>query len=250
MRSCDEILELISAALDGALSAEEQAVLDEHLSRCPACAALFAELASLHEAAGSLEEIPAPADFADRVMEQIDAGPEQERPANVTPFPAKKRTRWKGWAAAAVVAVAALGAVALPGLHGADGQTQETLLHHRSSIRPSDENLAPQAAGEDESVDVAPVTGEPSAGDNQLPGAPFPDEARAACGVLTLTGETLPDGLEEYESIAGSDGTVTYVVPADYFFSCLDQLEGQSFEVSLSAEEDAAGYGLIIVEVP
>ena len=40
MLSCDEALELISARLDGPLSGEETARLEEHLSACPACRTL------------------------------------------------------------------------------------------------------------------------------------------------------------------------------------------------------------------
>lgn len=118
MRTCDETLELISAALDGALSDRDRAELDEHLSQCPACSALFEELRELHDQTAALEDVSAPAGFTGRVMDAIAADPAQERPENVIPFPAKKRSRapWKGWAAtAAVVAVVALGALTLPG---------------------------------------------------------------------------------------------------------------------------------------
>ena len=105
MRTCDETLELISAALDGALSDRDRAELDEHLSQCPACSALFEELRELHDQTAALEDVSAPAGFTGRVMDAIAADPAQERPENVIPFPAKKRSRapWKGWAATAAV---------------------------------------------------------------------------------------------------------------------------------------------------
>lgn len=74
----------------------------------------------------------------------------------------------------------------------------------------------------------------------------------AYCGVLTLTGEPLPEGLEDYEGLTDSTGAVTYVVPSDCFFSFLAQLEGQdaaNFTYDDSGEE-TAGYGLIVVEAP
>ena len=37
MLTCEQALELISAQLDGALTAEEAGALDEHLAQCPAC---------------------------------------------------------------------------------------------------------------------------------------------------------------------------------------------------------------------
>ena len=42
MLTCEQALELISAQLDGALTAEEAGALDEHLAQCPACRALRA----------------------------------------------------------------------------------------------------------------------------------------------------------------------------------------------------------------
>ena len=36
MLTCEQALELISAQLDGALTAEEAGALDEHLAQCPA----------------------------------------------------------------------------------------------------------------------------------------------------------------------------------------------------------------------
>ena len=44
MLTCEQALELISAQLDGALTAEEAGALDEHLAQCPACRALRADL--------------------------------------------------------------------------------------------------------------------------------------------------------------------------------------------------------------
>lgn len=43
--TCEDALERISAALDGELSGRERWELDAHLDECPACAALFDELA-------------------------------------------------------------------------------------------------------------------------------------------------------------------------------------------------------------
>ncbi len=57
MLTCEQALELISAQLDGALTAEEAGALDEHLAQCPACRALRADLhpapASAHSGGGA-----------------------------------------------------------------------------------------------------------------------------------------------------------------------------------------------------
>lgn len=287
MRSCDEILELISAALDDDLSAEEQAALEEHLSNCPTCSALFTELSGLHSAAAQLEEIPAPAGFAGQVMNRIHADPMQELPDNTVPFSAKKRSRtpWRGWAAtAAVVAVVILGATALNGRNnmaskndnassGTAPASAETVTATTSADDSSasffmytqDENgadggefrnsteyaepesaLSPQSAEKASGAEIQMQDMCDAAADSDSP------SPAAYCGVLTLTGEPLPEGLEDYEGLTDSTGAVTYVVPSDCFFSFLAQLEGQdaaNFTYDDSGEE-TAGYGLIVVEAP
>ena len=104
MLSCDEALELISAQLDGPLSQEEAARLEEHLSACPACRALADDLAELH---GELPRLAAqpPAGLKEGVMDRI-------RASKVTPFQSKKRQwRWRSLASlAAVLALVLVGA--------------------------------------------------------------------------------------------------------------------------------------------
>ena len=56
MLTCEQALELISAQLDGALTAEEAGALDEHLAQCPACRALRADLSTLHQLLPTLAE--------------------------------------------------------------------------------------------------------------------------------------------------------------------------------------------------
>ena len=67
MCTCEEALELISASLDGVLSKEEEQLLHEHLSQCPACRDLLADLEKIsrkaheqtHFTYTTLEEITA-----------------------------------------------------------------------------------------------------------------------------------------------------------------------------------------------
>ena len=103
--SCEEYTELISAALDGALTPEERVRLDAHLRGCPACRALLDELSGLDRA---LEELnaPVPEGFAGRVMERVAR---EARPAR------RKTVYWKKLLpAAAVFALVVAGASALP----------------------------------------------------------------------------------------------------------------------------------------
>ena len=50
MITCKEALELLSAQLDGAITIEEQAVLDAHLASCPECRRIQNELRLADEA--------------------------------------------------------------------------------------------------------------------------------------------------------------------------------------------------------
>ena len=284
MRSCDEVLELISAALDGPLTGAEQAALDEHLSRCPACSALFEELRGLHAAAAELDDVPAPAGFAGRVMDAIAAAPAQEPSGHVVPFPGKKkraRTPWKGWTAtAAVIAVVVLGAVALPGPFGATSKNAATGSSADCAAPASAQAADVSAPMEDadgengtlrsnatmdagdsmpeseimyeESIMTADSQ-ENSAGKDSGTLAPFSAAAplTASCGTITLTGEPLPEGLETYAYTEDEQGNRIYEVPADYFFSCLDALEAErSDRFTWEPGQEDGEYGLILVEAP
>ncbi len=103
MSSCDEALDLISARLDGALSAGEEAALEAHLALCPACRALLADLEELHGVLPELWTEP-PADLTDRVMDRIRTEPSAASTR-------RSVRRWKQWLSmVAVFAVILLGA--------------------------------------------------------------------------------------------------------------------------------------------
>ena len=114
MTDCDRALELISAGLDGALTPEEKDWLEKHLEHCPACRALDADLASLHQLLPTLAPEP-PAELKERIMDAV-------RAAKTVPFPAreqKKPRRWKAWVSVAAVAALVFlgGRAALPALN-------------------------------------------------------------------------------------------------------------------------------------
>ncbi len=103
--TCENAFELISASLDGELTAAEEAQLREHLAQCPACRALQAELTGLQAATQAELEAVAPPELKARIMENL---PAQEKSAG-------KVVYWRRWGAmAAAVALVALGAWQLP----------------------------------------------------------------------------------------------------------------------------------------
>lgn len=137
MLDCEQALELISAKLDGALTAEESAQLEEHLAACPACRALLADFEELHMELPRLAAQP-PADLKDNIMAEV-------RRSKVTPFQGKKKQwRWRSLASlAAVLVLVFLGGSAMRQWDNAASRTAQ----------------AP-AAGAD--VDVAQDTGTPA----------------------------------------------------------------------------------------
>ena len=77
--SCEKYLDLISARLDGELTAQEQAELDAHLKTCPACRAIADELTGMHAALTELGEVPAPAALSAGVLSKINAQRQADR---------------------------------------------------------------------------------------------------------------------------------------------------------------------------
>lgn len=103
--NCENALELISASLDGELTAAEEAQLREHLAQCPACRALQAELAGLQVNTQAALEANPPPELKANILKNL---PPQKKPAG-------KVVYWKRWGAmAAAVALVALAAWQLP----------------------------------------------------------------------------------------------------------------------------------------
>lgn len=89
MISCERAWELLNLQLDGALSPQEEQELEEHLASCPACRKEREELAQMSQALRGLGEVQVPADFTQRVMEQVRAE-SQEKPKVIS----LQRRRW------------------------------------------------------------------------------------------------------------------------------------------------------------
>lgn len=283
MRSCDEIVEWISAGLDGELSADEQAALDEHIACCPACSALLDDLRALHEAAADLEEVPAPAGFAEAVMAAVAAEAAQEKADKVIPFAPKKskRSYWKQWTvSAAAVAIVVLGAVSAPSLTGNSNATKSAddadrapaLFDSVADVAMEAESYSIDMAQEEsfdytvvsqDNYETSPAEPVPSA-DVQITTSsspydpvkngnlPSPSEAPETgeeryVGILMLEGPL--ESLAGQEGVASSDGTVTYIVTADIFAAVLKELEAEKpVGYAYTAGNADAQRGKIIVQ--
>lgn len=246
MQSCDEILDLLSAALDGELTAAEQAALDEHLAQCPACSALYEDLRLLHDT--QPEELTAPADFAARVMDAIAAETAQEKAAEVFPFPARKgRSPWKKWAAcAAVIAVVALGAVTAPQWLSMGSSKGDSMAPEMAPDMEGDSALLDDMMQNESQSSSAVEDSSVNAEQNKLQSY----DADLHCGLAVLNGTVLPDGLEEYECTRGEERTLVYLVSADYFFSLADAgfFEDASAVTQFELGNPEGKYGLIVVD--
>lgn len=105
MASCEYYIELISAGLDGQLSAEQERELADHLVSCPACRELGVQLAAAHAAFAGMEELEAPEGFARGVMERVRR--EEDRKPKVVPL--FRRPQMKALASLAACAVLCVG---------------------------------------------------------------------------------------------------------------------------------------------
>lgn len=79
--NCDKYLDLISARLDGELTAQEEADLTAHLQTCPACRAIAEDITGLHSALSSMGEADTPPELSQTVMANIKAERRQLRRA-------------------------------------------------------------------------------------------------------------------------------------------------------------------------
>lgn len=146
---CDKYLELMSAALDGELTAEDRRALDSHLAVCPECAALYQTLCGQSAALRELD-CEVPTDLKQRIMENL---PEQEKPAeHIKPVRWTPKTgrviHWKRWAPVAAAACLALVVALVPksGMMANKAQAPGMAAPMPSSAPAGQEPRAPGAA--------------------------------------------------------------------------------------------------------
>ena len=208
MTDCDRALELISAGLDGALTPEEKDWLEKHLEHCPACRALDADLASLHQLLPTLAPEP-PAELKERIMDAV-------RAEKTVPFPAreqKKPRRWKAWVSVAAVAALVFlgGRAALPALNSGGTSMPATADAPAGTELPAaDAAQAPEAALQEAPAAEVPASKAPSAEApaSQAPAAEQPSgEASSAEAASPRAGSKTSGGTGSTEQTAEPGGT-------------------------------------------
>ena len=105
--TCEQYIELMSAALDGECTADERKALDSHLAVCPECAELFGILSANANAMRELD-CDMPADLKSRILSSL--------PAQEQPVKQGKVIHWKRWAPVAAAACLVLVISLVPGM--------------------------------------------------------------------------------------------------------------------------------------
>ena len=217
--TCDQALETISAALDGEASAKERAQLDAHLAHCPACAALFDELAGQSRLLRQLD-CQVPDGLAEDILKHL---PEQQLPAA-----RRGRTgRWRRWGTVAACAVLVLwGAVSLPVWEGRDDGAPSTANGDIPAVQSVD--APPSAAafsgdGAQSQDALNDAQGAPKSWDRAVGtvgevhtlSIPWSQQLEAPAAQLIASAQALADCLSGYAAPEADQALALY--PDDYF---------------------------------
>lgn len=190
MKNCEYYEELIGAALDGEITAEEDKELRAHLESCEACRSFYEAMQAISGTDDALGDVPE--NFTANVMARIhETAAPAEKPAKKKASIQRLVTRYGALAAAAAVAIWA--GVTFSGTFAAKGA---------SSTAREESGIAMYSAAEEDSAEAeTPAEAQAApAGGRMLSAAP--DSAAADGGVtVTVTAEngtsddavTLPD---------------------------------------------------------
>ena len=78
--TCKELVELVTAYLDGLLPSAERARFDEHLLDCPGCAAYLEQIRATMRLTGVLQEGQLPAEARDALIRAFRGWKRPRRP--------------------------------------------------------------------------------------------------------------------------------------------------------------------------
>lgn len=193
MKNCEYYEELIGAALDGEITAEEDKELRAHLESCEACRSFYEAMQAISGTDDALGDVPE--DFTANVMARVhETAAPAEKPAKKKASIQRLVTRCGALAAAAAVAIWA--GVTFSGTFAAKGA---------SSTAREESEIAMYSAAEDSGETDTPAEAPAPAGGRMMAAAP---ESAAADGSVTVT-VTAENG--------ASDDAVT--LPDDGFFA-------------------------------
>lgn len=193
MKNCEYYEELIGAALDGEITAEEDKELRAHLESCEACRSFYEAMRAISGTDDALGDVPE--NFTANVMARVhETAAPAEKPAKKKASIQRLVTRCGALAAAAAVAIWA--GVTFSGTFAAKGA---------SSTAREESEIAMYSAAEDSGETDTPAEAPAPAGGRMMAAAP---ESAAADSSVTVT-VTAENG--------ASDDAVT--LPDDGFFA-------------------------------
>lgn len=223
MKNCEYYEELIGAAIDGEITAEEDKELRAHLESCEACRNFYEAMQAISGTDDALGDVPE--DFTANVMARVhEAAAPAEKPVKRKAGIARLVTRYGALAAAAAVAIwagvtfggtfAAKGADSTSSsapeiaMYSAAEDSAETETPAEAPAAPAGGRMmaaAPDSAAADGSVTVT-VTAENDASDDAVT---LPDDGFFAGYLLLDEGETpTPERERDYTvTLTAPDGT-------------------------------------------
>lgn len=205
MDRCEQYWDLISASLDGGLTAEEQARLDAHLAQCPDCRALWEQLNGLE---AELMELEAPGpDFTDRVMAAVGTTqqdiPFTDLPQNRKPGKEAQKQLNAWWKPVRNLVLVAACCLIVLGL----GQFASQFFRAGSSAPAAGNSMAAQdsaAAGSQESTAAAPEESGAATGSNGAGAEVQEDTAGTTAGSAADGSLSTAEGVPALELSGGS----------------------------------------------
>ena len=174
MKNCEYYEELIGAALDGEITAEEDKELRAHLESCEACRSFYEAMQAISGTDDALGDVPE--NFTANVMARIhETAAPAEKPAKKKASIQRLVTRYGALAAAAAVAIWA--GVTFSGTFAAKGA---------SSTAREESGIAMYSAAEEDSAEAeTPAEAQAApAGGRMMAAAP---DSAAADGSVTVT---------------------------------------------------------------
>lgn len=229
MEHLDAFTALLDAYLDGELSSEESARVQEHLNTCADCRAYVEAWQALRPAFPTTEEVTIPDGFADGVMEIIRAGK----------APQKRRTfRWKPLLAPVAACLLVAAAVQFPGFrHHADLNETATASAGSGTIDTFAASGMPDTAASD-AAESAEAAAEDSDSQSLLASASAAPSDRAAAPQLASedaapAGSSAEDAAPDEDAEAKSSAAVPFSAAVGSF--AVDSVEpdaAETFDVS------------------
>lgn len=247
MKTCKEFAALLDAFVDGELSPEEAAAVQEHLHTCSACQSYVDDALAIRAAFPTVEDTVVPADFAAGVMAAIAS---QSAPK------AKKSHHWGKLMLplAACFALVLLVRYADP-VHVSPVEEEAPVQAAANLAKtPMAAEAAPESSPPQEQFDTA-TSGD---ADTPLPHASLYSVPKASeerdlqppyFAQLTLTAEEAGNLLDEFSPVGETDSALTYELSIADYQTLVDKLSEKGVAVPQTSSDTENSIDLSLVTV-